>query len=292
MLNQLILGLAIGVTYSLVAIGLVMIYKVTKVMNFAFANIGMFFVYITLWIMQKYGLPLYISIIISLILSAIAGYLIERYGLRPIRNLSHASMLIITFGILMILEGLAIQLWGSDYKVFPEIVKGRPFIIRGNFGIVVFRKQDILVFSVYIAVLFFLYILMNFTKYGLAIKAVSQDEKMASCLGVNVGAVFAFSWIFGSAMATIVGILVAPKTFVHPGMLIFYQIEGFTAAVLGGFESFIGAALGGLILGVLENFVGNYISADLKMTFSLILIIVVLLFFPQGIFGNKIGRRA
>jgi len=290
MINQILLGLSTGATYSLVALGLVMIYKVTGVMNFAFGNMGMFFVYVAFWFISL-NVNIYLGILIALILAGFAGYLLERFALRPIRHLSHASMLIVTFGVLMILEGLAIQIWGTDYKNFPELIKGRPYVFRGDFGILVLRRQDILVYSILIFVILFLIFLFKRTKFGIAIKAVSENEEVAGYMGINVERVFSFSWIFGTLMAVTVGILVAPKTFVSPSMLLFYQLEGFTAAVLGGFGSFSGAVFGGLILGVLENLVGKYISNDLKSTFSLLLIIVVLLFFPNGLFGARKSER-
>ncbi|QTA37440.1 branched-chain amino acid ABC transporter permease [Thermosipho ferrireducens] len=290
MINQILLGLSTGAIYSLVALGLVMIYKITGVVNFAFGNMGMFFVYIAYWFISM-NVNFWIGIIFSLILAGVMGYFLEKFGLRSIRHLSHGSMLIVTFGVLMVLEGLAVQIWGTDYKTFPEIIKGRPYVFRGDFGILVLRKQDVLIFALLIMVSILIFFLMKYTKFGIAIRAVSENEEISSYMGINVGKIFSFSWIFGTVVATGVGILVAPKTFVSPSMLLFYQLEGFTAAVLGGFESFTGAIFGGLLLGVLENLVGKYISNDLKSTFSLLLIIVVLLLFPNGIFGMKKRER-
>ena len=290
MIYQILLGLSTGATYSLVALGLVMIYKVTGVMNFAFGNIGMFFVYVAFWFITM-NLNIYLGIFLSFVLAATTGYLLERLALRPIRHLSHASMLIVTFGFLMILEGLSIQLWGTDYKKFPELISGRPYVFRGDFGILVLRRQDVLIYIVSLFTIVFFILLLNKTKLGIAIKAVSENEEVASYMGINVGGIFSFPWIFRTLMAVIVGVLVALNTFVSPSMLVFYQLEGFTAVVLGGFESFKGAVLGGLLLDVIENMVGKYISNDLKSTFSLLLIIIVLLFFPNGIFGIRKSEK-
>ncbi|AMW32440.1 amino acid/amide ABC transporter membrane protein 1, HAAT family [Fervidobacterium changbaicum] len=292
MINQILLGLSTGAIYSLVAIGLVMMYKVSGVMNFAYGNMGMFVTYVIWWLSSSAGLNLYFSIAIGIIFAAIMGIAVERYGLRPIRHLSHASMLIVTFGILMILEGLAVEIWGTQYKAFPEIVTGTPFVIRGDFGIVVIRRQDILVFSILAIISLLLALFTKFTKFGIAVRAVSENEEVAGYMGINVGSVLAFSWAFGTAMAAIVGVISAPKVFVSPTMLTFYQIQGFTAAVLGGFETFTGAVLGGLLLGVLEKIVGNYISEGFKASFSLVIIVLVLIFFPNGLFGRRLRRRA
>ncbi|HOK87535.1 MAG TPA: branched-chain amino acid ABC transporter permease [Fervidobacterium sp.] len=291
MINQIILGLSTGATYSLVAIGLVMMYKVSGVMNFAYANMGMFVTYLIWWLTSSVGMNLYVSIVIGIIFAAIMGVVVERYGLRPIRHLSSASMLIVTFGILMILEGLAVQIWGTDYKPFPELVTGSPYVFRGDFGIFVLRRQDILIFSILLGISLALLFFTRYTKFGIAVRAVSENEEIAGYMGINVGSVLAFSWGFGASMAAIVGIVAAPKVFVSPTMLTYYQIQGFTAAVLGGFETFNGAIFGGLILGVIEKLVGNYISEGFKATISLVIIIVVLIFFPKGLFGKNVRGR-
>jgi len=290
-INQILLGLSTGAMYSLVAIGLVMMYKVSGVMNFAFGNMGMFATYITWWFLSSVGLNMYLSIAVGIIFAAIMGILTERFGLRPIRHLSHGSMLIVTFGLLMILEGLAVQIWGTQYKSFPELVTGAPFVLRGNFGVMVMRRQDLLIFSLLLAISILLAVITKYTRFGIAVRAVSENEEIAGYMGINTGTILSFSWAFGVSMAALVGIISAPKVFVSPSMLVFYQIQGFTAAVLGGFETFTGAVFGGLILGVIEKIVGNYISEGFKATISLIIIIVVLVFFPKGLFGRNIRRR-
>ncbi|ABV33638.1 MULTISPECIES: branched-chain amino acid ABC transporter permease [Pseudothermotoga] len=289
-LNRLILGLSTGSFYSLVALGIVIIYKTTGLMNFAFGNMAMFMAYIA-YTFVTIGVGPVWALLFTIPVAALFGFAVEKYTLRPIRNLSHSSMLIITLGILMILEGLVVQIWGTQYKSFPELVTGRPFILRGNFGIVVFRRQDILVFSILIAVSVAIFFILKYTRSGIAIKAVSENENVAQLMGINPSRVFSISWMIGTAVGTVVALLGAPKTYVSPTMMLFYQLQGFTAAVLGGFDSFAGAILGGLTLGVIETFVGGYISNELKTTFSLALIIAVLLIRPQGFFGSREVRR-
>ncbi|ODN29720.1 branched-chain amino acid ABC transporter permease [Fervidobacterium thailandense] len=291
MINQVLLGLSNGAMYSLVAIGLVMMYKVSGVMNFAYGNMGMFVTYLVWWLTSVIGLNLYVGIVLGIVFAALMGIAVERFGLRPIRHLSHGSMLIVTFGVLMILEGLAVQIWGTDYKPFPELVTGAPLVFKGNFGIIVLRRQDILVFATLLTISLALLLFTKYTKFGIAVRAVSENEEVAGYMGINVGAVLSFSWAFGVSMAALVGFISAPKVFVSPLMLLFYQIQGFTAAVLGGFETFTGAVFGGLILGVLEKLVERYISEGFKATFSLAIIIIVLMFFPKGLFGKSLRRR-
>jgi len=277
--------------YSLVAIGLVMMYKVSGVMNFAYGNMGMFVTYLVWWLTSVIGINLYISIVLGIIFAALMGISVERFGLRPIRHLSHGSMLIVTFGVLMILEGLAVQIWGTEYKAFPELITGTPLVFKGDFGIIVLRRQDLLVFVTLTTISILLLLFTKYTKFGIAVRAVSENEEVAGYMGINVGTVLSFSWAFGVSMAALVGFISAPKVFVSPLMLLFYQIQGFTAAVLGGFETFTGAVFGGLILGVLEKLVESYISEGFKASFSLAIIIVVLILFPKGLFGKTLRRR-
>ncbi len=288
--NRLVLGLSTGAFYSLTALGIVMIFKVTGVMNFAFGNMAMFMAYVAYTFVEKGTGPV-VAFLLVLPIAALFGFMVERYTLRPVRNLSHSSMLIITLGILMILEGLSTQIWGTQYKSFPELVSGKPFIIRGNFGILVFRRQDILLFATLAFVVLLMAIIVRYTKAGLAIKAVSENEKTSQLMGINPAKVFSWSWITGTLIGTTVALLGAPKTYISPTMMVFYQLQGFTAAVLGGFDSLSGAVLGGLLLGVIENLVGGYISNELKMTLSLIVIITILLIRPQGLFGSRDIRR-
>uniref|UniRef100_A0A7C5VQN8 Branched-chain amino acid ABC transporter permease n=1 Tax=Fervidobacterium thailandense TaxID=1008305 RepID=A0A7C5VQN8_9BACT len=291
MINQILLGLSNGAMYSLVAIGLVMMYKVSGVMNFAYGNMGMFVTYLVWWLTSVIGINLYISIVLGIIFAALMGISVERFGLRPIRHLSHGSMLIVTFGVLMILEGLAVQIWGTEYKAFPELITGTPLVFKGDFGIIVLRRQDLLVFVTLTTISILLLLFTKYTKFGIAVRAVSENEEVAGYMGINVGTVLSFSWAFGVSMAALVGFISAPKVFVSPLMLLFYQIQGFTAAVLGGFETFTGAVFGGLILGVLEKLVESYISEGFKASFSLAIIIVVLILFPKGLFGKTLRRR-
>lgn len=289
-LNQVILGLSTGVFYSLAALGLVLIYKVTKVVNFAFGNIGMFMIYIAYSLISMKINPFY-TLLLTLALAAGFGWIIERLTMKPLRHLSHGSMLIVTLGIMMILEGLVTQIWGTDYKGFPEIATGKPYVLKGNFGILVFRRQDILVFILLLLISGILFIFLKYTKLGIALRTTSEDEETAQLMGINTNFVSSMVWMMGASIAALIAFLSAPRTYVSPVMMIHYQIAGFTAAVLGGFTSIPGAIFGGLLLGVLDNIVATYISNELKTTFSLLFIVVILFIRPEGLFGKtKVGR--
>ncbi|MCS7175592.1 branched-chain amino acid ABC transporter permease [Pseudothermotoga sp.] len=289
-LNRLILGLSTGAFYSLTAIGIVLIFKVTGLMNFAYGNMAMFMAYLT-YTFVAMGFGSWAALILVIPISSLFGYMVERFTLRPLKRFSHGSMLIVTFGLLMILEGLATQIWGTQYKSIPELIVGRPFVLRGNFGIVVLRRQDLLLFTILLGVSVMIFLLLRFTKAGIAMRAVSENERAAQLMGINPGRVVSWSWMVGTAVGTVVAVLGAPKTYVSPTMMIYYQLQGFTAAVLGGFDSLLGAVCGGLTLGVIENLIGGYISNELKTTLSLGIIVAILLIRPQGLFGSEEIRR-
>lgn len=290
LLNRIVLGLSSGSFYSLAAIGIVLIFKVTGLMNFAYGNMAMFMAYV-MYTLISLGLGPWPALVVVMAVSMLFGYTVERFTLRPLRKLSHGSMLIVTFGLLMILEGLATQIWGTQYKSLPELITGKPFILRGNFGVVVFRRQDLLLFVVLAIVSLTIFLLYRFTKIGIAMRAVSENEKAAQLMGINPNRVISYSWMVGTAIGTLVAVLGAPRTYVAPTMMIYYQLQGFTAAVLGGFDSLLGAVCGGLALGVIENLIGGYISNELKTTLSLAIIVVILLIRPQGMFGSEEIRR-
>ncbi|MCD6450641.1 MAG: branched-chain amino acid ABC transporter permease [Thermotogaceae bacterium] len=285
-LNQIILGCVVGVYYSLVAIGLVLVYKVSGIVNFAYGNMGMMGAYIALLFLGKGMSPL-ASMLLVIPVAASMGYVVNRFTMRPLKGISHSSMLIVTLGIMMVFEGIAVQIFGADYKAFPELVKGRPFVFHIAGGLVLLRRQDLLVITIFAIFSVFMALLLKSTKIGLAMRAVSQDEQTAKLMGVNSNLIISIAWMISASLSAVVAILASPKTYISPGMMIHYQIEGFTAAVLGGFESLIVAALGGMLLGILETFVGDQLGNAFKPTISLAFIVAVLLIKPEGLFGRR-----
>jgi len=155
----------------------------------------------------------------------------------------------------------------------------------------VIPQQDLLIFILTGVIVFGTFFYLKYTKVGLAVRASSQNEEAAKLMGIPVGGVYGFAWGFGVALSALAAILAAPKTYVEPNMMLNLQIQGLTAAVLGGFDSLPGAIVGGLLLGVIEQYVGAFISAELKLAFALIIIIVLLLIKPSGLLGKSSQRR-
>lgn len=290
-LQGIISGIPQGALYGLTAFGIALIFKTTGVLNFAHGNSGMLATYV--------GLSVYLltqniifSIIAAVITGLLVGLVVERFLMRPLKNISSGAMLIVTLGLLMVIEGIVMVIWGVDYHRFPEIYMAAPIILFLENGILVMPSNDIAITIISLAVMLALALFLRYTKLGIAIRARSEDEIGALVCGIDINNVDTIVWSVGIATIALVGVLAAPKTYIHPSMLINMQLYGITAGVLGGFSNLFGVILGGLILGILEKLVGVFISPDYQLSIILILIILVLLFKPSGLFAKEFEGRA
>ena len=290
-LQGIISGIPQGALYGLTAFGIALIFKTTGVLNFAHGNSGMLATYV--------GLSVYLltqniifSIIAAVITGLLVGLVVERFLMRPLKNISSGAMLIVTLGLLMVIEGIVMVIWGVDYHRFPEIYMAAPIILFLENGVLVMPSNDIAITIISLAVMLALALFLRYTKLGIAIRARSEDEIGALVCGIDINNVDTIVWSVGIATIALVGVLTAPKTYIHPSMLINMQLYGITAGVLGGFSNLFGVILGGLILGIIEKLVGVFISPDYQLSIILILIILVLLFKPSGLFAKEFEGRA
>jgi branched-chain amino acid transport system permease protein len=290
-LQQIILGLREGSLFALVALGLVLIYKTAGIVNFAYGHMGMFCAYLAYTVIAVAGGPLWLGVVVALVAGFLIGVVTDRGLMKPVRDLSHSAMLILTLGLLMILEGAALQIWGQNYKSFPSLVTGRPFFINLGESRIIMTRQDVFILVITALIMLGLFLFFKLTKTGLAIRATAQNEDSAKLMGVKVGMIFAFAWGVGTALSALAALLAAPRTQIHPNMMLNLQIQGLTAGVLGGFTSLPGTVLGGLMLGIIQQLVGVYISEEMKMAIALAIILVLLLIKPQGILGKRSTER-
>ncbi|NIA10919.1 MAG: branched-chain amino acid ABC transporter permease [Nitrospiraceae bacterium] len=284
--NLIVSGLGTGAIYAIIALGIVFIFKTMDAINFAEGDIGMFMTFIAFSLMYL-KIPYPIVFIIVVALSFLFGVLIEKGILHFIKGMSPTAIIIATLGLVMILQGMAGFIWGTDTKPFPSLWKGPPFKAYG----MVFGRQDIITLITALVIFIVLVFILKKTKIGVAIRAVSEDEYAALLTGVRVSVIFSFVWGFSGLLAGLGGMLAAPRFSLDTNMMTTIQLKAFTAAVLGGFSSIPGAVFGGLILGVLENLISFYISSSLKEPISLIIIVIVLLISPSGLFGKRIKKR-
>jgi len=284
--NLIVSGLGTGAIYAIIALGIVFIFKTMEAINFAEGGMGMFMVFIAFSLIYL-KIPYPIVFIIVIVLSFLFGVLIEKGILRFIKGMSPTAIIIATLGLVMVLQGMAGFIWGTDTKPFPSLWKGPPLRVAG----MIFGRQDIITLITALVIFIVLVFVLKKTKIGIAIRAVSEDEYAALLMGVRVSVIFSFVWGFSGLLAGLGGMLAAPRFSLDTNMMTTVQLKAFTAAVLGGFSSIPGAVFGGLILGVLENLISFYISSSLKEPISLIIIVIVLLISPNGLFGKRIKKK-
>ena len=285
--QQVVSGLAAGCLYALAALGLVLIYRTMDIVNFAHGEMAMVSTFMAHTFLVRLGFSYILAAVCAIIFAFVFGMAVERIFLRPIQGGPLISLMIMTLGLFMVLNGAAGWVWGFDPVSFPRAVSGRPIWI----GDLIITRDSILVLAVTIAMALALYAVLRFTMAGIAIRATSQNSRAARLMGVPVPKVYALTWGISAVLGAVAGILIAPTTFLSPSMMAEVQIKAFTAAVLGGFSSLPGAVVGGLLLGVLENLVAGYVSTELKSTFAFALIVAVLFVRPSGLLGTPPKRK-
>jgi branched-chain amino acid transport system permease protein len=284
--QQIISGVAVGCIYALVALGFVLIYKATEVINFAqgeFMMIGAFAAY-TLIVFCK--LPFLPAFVFTLIFMFLFGILLDRVIFRPLVGEGAFALVMVTIGLAFTLRSLAGMIWTYDTFDFPFVFSEKPLDLGG----LVISKVHLTIIVSSVILMSLLYLFFKFTDIGIAMQATSQNQLAAYLMGIGVKKVFLLTWAISAVIAAIAGILIAPISFLHANMG-FIGLKAFPAAVLGGFGSIPGAIVGGLIIGLSENLAGGYLTPGFKNIFAYIILILVLMIRPEGIFGIKEKKR-
>jgi branched-chain amino acid transport system permease protein len=284
-LQQVFSGLAAGAIYASVALALVMIYRSTDLVNFAQGEMAMFSTYIA-WTLVNAGLPFWLAFALTLIVSFVGGMAIERVVIRPVENAPVLAAVVVTIALLLIFNSLAGWIYTYTVQDFPSPFPDRPLFHA------LLTTRDLGVIAVTLIMLALLFVFFRFTSTGLAMRAAAQNPASARLCGIRVGRMLAIGWGLAAAIGATAGIMVAPVLFLDPNMMGGVLLYAFAGALLGGITSPVGAVVGGLIVGVTENLVGTYlIASQLKLTVALALIILVLVFRPNGLFGTAVVRR-
>lgn len=288
-LQQVVSGLATGSIYASLALALVMIYQATDVVNFAQGEMAMFSTYLA-WTMLQAGLPYWVAFLATVALAFVGGVVIERVVIRPVENAPILSIVIVTLGLLVILNSVAGWIWTYIQKPFPTPFPSRPV----HLGATTVGAHDLGEFAVTLVMLLVLFLFFRYLPLGLAIRAAAHNPVSSRLAGIPVSRMLALGWGLAAIFGAVAGMMVAPIVTLDPSMMGGIQIYAFAAATLGGFTSPVGAVAGGLIVGVTENLVGTYvkfIGTELKLTVALGIIIVVLLVKPSGLLGRAAVRR-
>ena len=287
-IQTLISGLSLGSIYALIALGYTMVYGIAKMLNFAHGDIIMIGAYAGIIAVAQMGLPPLIAVLLSILICALLGVLIEFLAYKPLRQAPPLSVLITAIGVSYFLQNLALILFGSQQKAYPTIVQ----LGQVTIGSVTIDGVTILTLLVTALIMVVLSFFTNRTRMGKAMRACSEDKGAAQLMGINVNSTISATFAIGSALAAIAGVLLCsfntslmPTTGSMPG------IKAFTAAVFGGIGSIPGAFLGGLLLGIIEALAKAYISTQLANSIVFAVLIVVLLVKPAGLLGKIVPEK-
>ena len=287
--QQVASGIREGAIYAGLALALVIIYRSTRVINFAQGEMATFTTFLA-WSLMNHGLSFWAAFPIVLAIAFAGGVTIERVLIRPVENAPVVTIVIVTLGLALLLNGLMNLIWGGGNRQF----KG-PFSTRTiDVGGVPISVQDIGIVVVSFALVLMLGLFFRFTKLGLALRAAAVNPDSSRLAGVRVGWMLAFGWGLATVLGAVAGMMIAPVVFLDPNMMQTILLYALAAAVLGGLDSPVGAVVGGLLLGVTITLLGRYVGfvgQELKLPAALLMILLVLLVRPAGLFGRVAVRR-
>lgn len=283
-------GISTGSIYGALALALVLIYRSTGVVNFAQGELATFSTFAA-WGLTEAGIPILPAALLAIVLSFLGGMAIERTIVRPVENKPELTIVVVTLGMFILLNGLMRWVFGTDNRGFERLLPDDSISLAG-----VDTSADALgTIAVLLLLAGVLYVIFQRTSLGLAMRAAAANPEESKLVGIPVGRMLMLGWGLAAVCGTIAGVLVAPSLFLDANMMAPVMIYAFAAAVLGGFDSPFGAVLGGWIIGVSENLAGSYvgfIGQDLKILVPLAIIVGVLLARPQGLFGSPSVVRA
>jgi branched-chain amino acid transport system permease protein len=286
--QQVVSGLASGGVYASLALALVIIYRSTGVVNFAQGEMATFATFIA-WSLMNH-MSYWPAFALTCAIAFAGGVLVERVVIRPVEGSSVLTIVIVTLGLALVFNGASSWIWGAQVKSFDSPFSTRPIHVAG----VAFSLQDIGIIAVSLILVFGLWLLFQFTKVGLALRAAAFNPAASRYVGIRVGWMLALGWGLAAMLGAVAGMMAAPVVFLDPNMMLPILLYAFASAVLGGLDSPLGAVVGGLLFGVLLNLVSAYsdfVDGTLKLPVGLVVILLVLLFRPQGLFGHGAVRR-
>jgi branched-chain amino acid transport system permease protein len=281
-------GISTGAIYAAVALALVLIWRATRIVNFAQGAMLMFTTYIASAVINATGSYI-VGFIVALAAGLLLGAVVERVLIRPVENGPPLNAVIVTLGLYSFLIALAGMIWGNTPRAFPNAFSIRGYDIGGTR--VLFAPQDTFTVLVVIAVAIGLWALFRFTRLGLQMRAAAFKPEVARLVGVRVGRMFTLGWGLAALTGAVAGVLVAPSVFLAPNNFDPILISGFVAAVLGGLDSPPGAVLGSLILGLALSYLAGYEGSALVPLGALVILVVVLMLRPTGLFSASRERR-
>ncbi|CAG0970700.1 High-affinity branched-chain amino acid transport system permease protein LivH [Geobacteraceae bacterium] len=285
--QYLLSGLSTGAIYALIGVGFAIIHNSTGIINFAQGEFVMLGGMLTLFFLTALKLPLLVSIILAIAVATLVGIAFERLAIRPMKNASPISLVIITIGGSILIRGIAMLIWGKDTHALPTFSGNDPI----QLGEATILPQHLWIFAVTVIVIICSKLYFNYTISGKAMRACAYNSRAAGLVGIDVRRMVLFSFAISAAMGSMAGIIIAPLTMTSYDVGIMLGLKGFCAAIIGGMSSGLGTVFGGIILGVLESLGAGLLSSGYKDAIAFIILLIILLVRPQGLFKKGDTER-
>lgn len=284
---MIVSGIAVGSSYALMGMAMVLIYKTSEVPNFAQGEMGLFTAFFAFMLLDGFGLSLAVAIPLTLVVAFLLGAFLEFAVLRRAKTPSILSMIVITIGLEMVLLGLVSWKFGADQKTLPFPISPYDSVALGE---VYISSLELITLGIALALMVGLFFFLRSTRLGLAMQATQQNAAAAKLMGIRTNRIMMFTWGISSVVGCIAGILISP-TIMHPYMMWDPMLKGFAAAVMGGMTSLPGAIAAAYLLGIIENLFGGYISIEFKAVVAFVIIVLVLCVKPSGLFARHYIKK-
>jgi branched-chain amino acid transport system permease protein len=286
-LQMLASGIAVGSSYALMGLAMVIIYKTSEVVNFAQGEMALISIFLTYMVLEFHGWPFYAAFPFALVFAVLLGFLLEFAVLRRAKEPNVLGMIIITIGLEMILMGFVSWKFGADPKTMQFPIGPYESVAVGGIFI---SSLEVLTFFVALIIMIVLFLFLRYSKLGIAMKATQQNPTAARLMGIRTNRILMFTWGISSLVGCVAGLLIAPTT-MQPYMMWDPMLKGFAAAVLGGMTSLPGAIFGAYTIGIIENIFGGYVSIEFKSVVAFAIIVLVLCFRPSGLFARHYVKK-
>jgi len=289
MFGQLIVsGLAVGACYALLALAMVIIYKTSEVLNFAQGEMAMVSTFVAFTILEGYHVPFQWAVLITFLFAIFIGIFFEMVFLRQAKDPTVLGLIIITLGFEMILMGFAGWKWGPDQRPFPFPVSN---VETYNFYGLIISKINFWTILISLVLMFVLFLFFRYTKLGIAMRATQQNQLAARVMGIRTKWILSFTWALSSLIGAVAGMLIAALGVLDPPMMMDPLLKGFASGVLGGMTSLPGTAVGGALLGIIENLFGGYVSLAFKSVVAFAIIVLMLCIKPSGLLARHYVKK-
>jgi len=286
-LQMVVSGIAVGSSYALMGLAMVIIYKTSEVVNFAQGEMALISTFLTYMVLEYYGFPYYVAFPGALIFAVILGFVLEFGVLRRAKEPNILGMIIITIGLEMILLGFVSWKFGADPKTMPFPISPYDSVTIGQ---VFVSSLEVLTFVVTLTVMMILFLFLKYSKLGVAMKATQQNQMAARLQGIRTNRILMITWGISSLVGCLAGLLISPTT-MQPFMMWDPMLKGFAGAVMGGMTSLPGSVFGAYAIGIIENLFGGYVSIEFKSVVAFVIIVLVLCLKPSGLFARHYVKK-